>query len=148
MGMETTVELDFTLSQNTPQGVLDILRCIVNHTNHPNALPDDPFFLCERWDLIGSWGKHKSKLTQRTVKLTNNSYTVYDLELYGDFKNYDNEISKFLDWICPYIDNSQIWLGWSMHCEYNDPTLYYLDDCGPMMQNKKIEEYCVNRTDT
>ena len=43
------------------------------------------------------------------------------------FKNYDDEIELFLDWLAPYIETYGF-LGYHRYEEFDDPTLIYKED--------------------
>lgn len=49
---------------------------------------------------------------------------MYFLNVRCNLKNYDEEIEKFMDWLCPYIE-TEGFLGYKRYEEQDDPTLIY-----------------------
>lgn len=52
---------------------------------------------------------------------------MYYLNVRCNFKNYDDEIEKFMDWLCPYIE-TEGFLGYKRYEECDDPTLIYKEN--------------------
>lgn len=52
---------------------------------------------------------------------------MYFLNVRCNLKNYNEEIEKFMDWLCPYI-YTEGFLGYKRFEEYDDPTLIYKED--------------------
>lgn len=50
----------------------------------------------------------------------------YNLSVYSSFKNYDDEIAKFLDFIRPWIETDGF-IGYMRYEDHDDPTLIYND---------------------
>ena len=65
------------------------------------------------------------------------------LHIDTDFKNYNDEIENFLDWIAQYIDATENeFLGYSIYEESSNPTLYFLKDKKIVsFTNNNVEEY-------
>ena len=49
---------------------------------------------------------------------------MYFLNVRCNLKNYNEEIEKFMDWLCPYI-KTEGFLGYKRYEEDDDPTLIY-----------------------
>ena len=49
---------------------------------------------------------------------------MYYLNVRCNLKNYDEEIEKFMDWLCPYIETKGF-LGYKRYEQCNTPTLIY-----------------------
>ena len=49
---------------------------------------------------------------------------IYFLNVRCNLKNYNEEIEKFMDWICPYIP-TEGFLGYKSYERCDDPTLIY-----------------------
>lgn len=94
-------------------------------------IPEHPFF--EKGNRIWFPNSGGSYYFTGTV----NSRIRYDdlgtyamvLHIDTDFKNYGDEIDRFLDWVKPYLDiKGTAFLGYSQY-EYSlNPTLYYYDN--------------------
>ena len=52
---------------------------------------------------------------------------MYFLNVRCNLKNYNEEIEKFMDWLCPYI-YTEGFLGYKRFEEYDDPTLIYKEN--------------------
>lgn len=52
---------------------------------------------------------------------------MYFLNVRCNLKNYDEEIEKFMDWLCPYI-KTEGFLGYKRYETYDAPTLIYKED--------------------
>jgi hypothetical protein len=52
---------------------------------------------------------------------------MYFLNVRCNLKNYNEEIEKFMDWLCPYI-KTEGFLGYKRYEEFDDPTLIYKEN--------------------
>lgn len=52
---------------------------------------------------------------------------MYFLNVRCNLKNYNEEIEKFMDWLCPYIE-TEGFLGYKRYEEADDPTLIYKEN--------------------
>jgi len=58
-------------------------------------------------------------------KLNYNKYTErWELFVHSNFKNYDNDIEKFIEFIMPHIERKGF-IGYSRYEEVYEPTLYF-----------------------
>lgn len=130
MGYYTETHFKFTLREDTPQEVLDLLEKVINNQREfyasllpgeselaralregeavmmsvadtPNLPIDHQFGKCTRWDQFLS-GSFVMKSRR--------------LEIDSDIKAYDGEPYKFLAWLAPYIVKKRrkkgTYLGW------------------------------------
>jgi hypothetical protein len=113
MGYYTSLKFKAKLKHDIPEEVLGILKrvliekCLVPSYkklfNSQDVFKVDikhPFFQCERWFAVFLFtncdnSKKGGKLYQK------NDSWIIDLDT--EFKNYDDEIENFLDWISPFI---------------------------------------------
>ncbi len=114
--MSTYTEFKFTaqLSKDTHKEVIEILEKTITrgdigigenqlfkNEDVPRPTIGHPFFDCPNWYglfLCNNWDDTRSsKFYQQN---TNSSYT---LEIHSEFKNYNDEINKFIAWITPYV---------------------------------------------
>jgi hypothetical protein len=119
MGHYTELHCLIKLRKDLPDEVVALLHRVVVlgdlGTPYPNVWTndevfkpfiDDPFFIAPRWYqlLHGSFIRHA---------VTGNYLLILDAE----FKNYDGELQKFLDWIIRYVSNRKriMYLGWWSH---------------------------------
>ena len=124
MGMYTQLFLDLTLKKDIPTEIIDVLNGMVNGD-------------CDYW-------KDKQRLNwcfnSSSYYFNNNHYSHlifdkigedYRLLVLCDFKNYDNEIETFIDWLLPFIEDDYIgddFIGYHRYEEDREPTLLYLSE--------------------
>lgn len=113
MGMYTALVLDARLKDDTPQGVIDVLRRMISGTeasSDPRSLPDHGLFGDTRW----SW-------------MLRGSSAYFPLErepslrapFYYSHGHSDTPVLLFIDWLTPYVYEA---LGWTMYEEDEAPT--------------------------
>ena len=84
-------------------------------------LPKHEFFKCDRWRSVGkcsSYYHFPINIVDHIKDSFNNHYYVFSR---SDFKNYDNEIALFLDWIKPHMEEFN---GWHWYEEDRVPTFF------------------------
>lgn len=130
MGMYTEFVYAIDLRENTPQEVIDLLNYMTNTGDNCDEIeiPKHELFGDTRW-------RHMLKcdsayfLGKSSVHFSKYSYmNEYNLTVRTNFKNYDDEITLFLDWIKPYVSACcDEFLGYYRYEEDIDPTLIYWD---------------------
>lgn len=122
MGSYTEFCFKATLKEDTPKSVIDLLVKVVANRDlgHDKQLfhtedvfiPEinHPFFKCERWYMClisNNWDDEKYSKFYKNGKF-------WRLEIDTEFKNYDSEITHFLNWIQPYIigRKQKKYVGW------------------------------------
>lgn len=137
MGMYTKVNLILPIKKETNKNILNIIIALFEGDGLYDLIaknlniPEHEFFKENNkiWfpDSGGSYsftGTVNSRIRYDNL----NEYAMV-LHIDTDFKNYNNEINKFLDWIEPYIDLSDdTFLGYSLYEEFTNPTLYFYKD--------------------
>lgn len=128
MGMFTALHFNAELKSSTPPGVVRILRVMTSEDDRTPedrlALPDHPLFGDTRWRymLTGDSYYFEAETHSHVVEYPD-GYN-YGLSVTCNFKNYDHELSLFLDWIMPYVDAKPgDWLGYHMYENDDLPTL-------------------------
>jgi hypothetical protein len=122
MGHYTELQCKIKLRKDTPDNVVSILKRVLieRDLGHDKVIfdtkdvfkpeLDHDFFKCERWYMLflsTNWGDIQGgKMYQEK------EYWVVDL--HTEFKNYDSEIDKFIDWITPFIvgRKKKQYVGW------------------------------------
>ena len=97
MGMYTDYALKFSIETKDPDLIEDILSFMMSG-DYPaikRPLPDHPLFKTSRWRMMAKGS--------RSFKTKDEHFGDVDFMLIGAFKNYDDEIAKFIDWITPYL---------------------------------------------
>ena len=122
MGHYTELQCKIKLRKDTPDNVVSTLKRVLieRDLGHDKVIfntedvfkPElnHEFFKCERWYMLflsTNWGNIQGgKMYQEK------EYWVVDL--HTEFKNHDNEIDKFIDWITPFIvgRKKKQYVGW------------------------------------
>ncbi len=134
MGMYTELVIKADVKRDISVDVKFILNFLFNHEmdidiwdNEMNLkpeikLPDHSFFKTSNWTAIGRCNSYYH--IPSTFSFFDGKY----LFSRSDLKNYDNEINKFIDWLCPYLDvDAGKCIGWSWYEEWHEPTLLYMN---------------------
>lgn len=112
MGTYTTFKAIIELETDLPTEVRQLINAMIRPPDHwvtPANLPDHPLFQTDRWWLMLDESRFSDNI------------------LYADcnFKNYDNEINKFLHWIAQYTV-TRGYLGYFIKENDLVPTLIYM----------------------
>ena len=101
MGYYTTLKCKFKLKKDTPDSVLNLLKKVLIDIDLDceNLLVKHEFFQCEKWKNL-FLSTNGSDIQGGRLYKENDYWTV---DLHTEFKDYENEIDKFIDWINPYI---------------------------------------------
>lgn len=124
MGTYTELVLKCGIKEDRPEIVHEVLSFLFkNDGQSPPELPDHPFFKTRGWEAIGRSGSYYH------IPAPANFYDGRYLFSRSDFKNYEDEIEKFLDWINPYLSNYPgKCIGW-IFCEgTHEPFFIYKDE--------------------
>ena len=98
MGMYTDFALKFSILKDDKD--FDLIMSVIEHmtdinVDAPPTLPNHPFFRASRWDMMARSGRSF---------IDNREYlSSVDIMLIGDFKNYEDEIAHFINWITPHL---------------------------------------------
>lgn len=124
MGMYTELHFNAELIRDTPHRITDVLAYMTGTTrSEPAALPDHALFGTRHWDLMLQCDSSYFPLS--TASSIDHEYGRHYLRVRSNFKNYDGEIEKFLDWIMPWVDADTECLGYWRYEENDHPTLIY-----------------------
>jgi len=111
MGMYTELTLNFSLKNELPTNVLYALKVMTSDSwdCDSDLLPKHDLFKAERFQMV----------------LSSDSFNDSRIESHTEFKNYDNEIELFIDWIKPFVNQDKgSLIGFSLYEEDYDPTEY------------------------
>lgn len=130
MGMYTEFHFNVKLKKDVPEDVIEVLRFMTADRDKPERLPNHPLFRDDtRWGYMLTCDSYYFPMTVATSLLYDNIAKGYFLSVRSNFKNYNNEIDKFLNWIIPYVaDYHDNFLGFYRYEEAEEPTLIYLSD--------------------
>jgi hypothetical protein len=127
MGMYTELNCAFSLSKDTPPQIVEVLLYMTGQSpTEPAELPPHPLFGDTRWDgMLTSSSAYFDGEPHSTVRLDEID-GQHRVTIRSNFKNYDDEITKFIDWITPYIDALPgDFIGYSRYEDTEIPTLLY-----------------------
>jgi len=127
MGNYTELNCAFSLSKHTPQHIADILLYMTGQSlTRPDEIPPHSLFGDTTWDyMLKSASAYFDGDAHSTVRLDESS-GKHRVTIRCNFKNYDDEITKFIDWITPYIDALRgDFIGYSRYEDTEVPTLLY-----------------------
>ncbi len=119
MGMYTELKLNVELKQDVPDEVIHILEYMLDDSAHQPPLPDHPLFKTARWSRMLHCGSPYFNTPTYSELLHEDS--TYVLNIQCNFKNYDDEIDKFLDWLRPHIQTEGI-IGHHWYETDDEPT--------------------------
>ncbi len=128
MGMYTEFHFNSSIKKDTPKEVVEILIWMVRGEYHerPKNLPKHKFFECSRWAVLFRMDSYYFDAKTNSYFEFDDVSKCYYLNIKSNLKNYDDEISEFLDWIHPYLDKFDgEFLGFYRYEEYENPTLLY-----------------------
>jgi len=123
MGMYT--ELVISTRVKDDPGAIEILKFMTGRGELPPTLPEHPLFTTARWKFM---------LTCSSYYFVPRSMTRFEFDDIGkywcfisrsDFKNYDDEVAKFVDWLRPYLPDRDEMIGYYRYEEADEPTIIY-----------------------
>lgn len=112
MAIYTEFKFSARLKHDTPKDILDFLNTVIVDRNIGtdkvlfktedvfNPEINHPFFKTERWYMLFLSNNFRDDIETSQFKLVKNRW---EINIHSEFKNYDNEIELFIDWIKPYI---------------------------------------------
>lgn len=112
MGTYTEFKFSARLKHDTPKDIIDILNTVIVDrkigTDKVLFKTEDvfkpeinhQFFKTERWYMLFLSNNFRDDLQAYQFKFVKNRL---EINIHSEFKNYDNEIELFIDWIKPYI---------------------------------------------
>jgi len=140
MGMYTEFHLNVELKQNLPQEVIDVLNYMTKENNlgteKPNTIPVHPLFMTDRWSSMLLMSSAYFPVIPDSDFIAARGYGNTVLSIRTNFKNYDGEIKKFINWISPYIDGNELFLGYYRYEEDDLPTLIFRTKDGKIVYSQ------------
>jgi len=125
--MYTELVCAFSLTKGTPQHVVDTLLYMTGQSSaEPETLPPHPFFGDTRWDhMLRGGSAYFDGDPHSTVRVDEYS-GKHRVTIRCNFKNYDGELEKFIDWLTPHIDALPgDFVGYKRYEDTDVPTLLY-----------------------
>lgn len=128
MGMYTEFHFNAKLNKDVPQEVINVLRFMLGELETQPELPAHPLFQTERWSFMLKCDSNFFDAdTLSTLRFDEFFSGRYYLCIRCNFKNYHDEINKFISWIMPYLDKLPgSFLGFSRYEETEQPTLIFM----------------------
>lgn len=104
MGTYTEILVRCEIKKDTPLEALGVLQFLFNGAKKPEKLPTHPFFNTPRWEYVGSGNSdYHFPFAFSILKFDEISNSCFLISR-SDFKNYDNEIALFFDWLSYFVD--------------------------------------------
>lgn len=132
MGQYTELVLAFELKKDTPDGIINTLKYMIDIDSVYHVSLLDNYFLDKA--TILKWMLHScSYYFAYPASLSDIYYNditkTYHVSVRCSLKNYENEIDLFLIWIIPHIESrNKNFLGYYMSEDVEEPTLIYMSD--------------------
>jgi hypothetical protein len=137
MGNYTEFIFKAKLRQDTPDNVIEVLKRVLidRDLGHNKTLfttkdvstpdIDHPFFKCNNWYglfLCTNWGDIQGGRMYRHG-------FYWKLDIHTEFRNYDSEIEKFVNWITPFVvgRKKKQYLGCYRNENMNAPINIYIE---------------------
>lgn len=124
MGMYTEIYVNLDLKPTTPPDVIEVLRAIVNYDTDAECLAPYP----PQWARLFANGSYYTPSTCAASLTFDEISGCYSLIGKGDIKNYDNEIHAFFDFIMPWCEDPDAFIGYYRYEEHREPTLVFSPD--------------------
>lgn len=103
MGMYTELNIGVDLTPSTPDSVIEVLNYMLGNKEDMVEAPDHPLFQTEGWRyMLRSDSCYFAGRTDSSM-VYDRATAVYSLNVRCNLENYDEEVCKFLDFICPYV---------------------------------------------
>lgn len=126
MGMYTELDLKVAIKDNPV--VVDILKEIATgESSNIKGRLNHPFFKTDRCNIVGWCGSYYFDGQPYTQFRYDKIANCWFLTTCFNLKNYDSEIEKFLDWLCPYI-LTEGYLGTYWYEEQEEPMNIYKEN--------------------
>ena len=128
MGVYTKLSIDLCFKDNLPKDVITALEVMVGHKSlediDKSDLPKHKLFESSRWDFMLRCSSYYYTPFSLTKFHYDDIAENYYLTSSSDFKNYDDGVNLFFDFIKAYVEEG--FLGYSLYEEDEVPTLYFL----------------------
>lgn len=140
MGMYTQFHYGVRLKKDVPESVINTLRYMVRDIEEDYENHDHPLFATGNWEFMFIMDSYYFDY-KTTNLIMYDEYGDWYFNVTCNFKNYDEEIEKFLDWIHPYVDAYDgDFLGYYRYEEDELPTLILYPDNMIAIKNGQKEQ--------
>lgn len=121
MGMYTELVMSCRIKDDP--SIINVLKYMIGEIEEQPELPDHSLFKTYRWIAM----LRGSSYPEVVHLLKYNDIGKYWCFINrSDFKNYDDEVNKFIDWLAPYLEDTYgVMIGYSRYEEDKDPIIYY-----------------------
>lgn len=123
MGMYTELVMSCRI-KNEP-AVIGVLKYMVGEDVDKPTLPDHELFKCDRWQIMLQCSSYYFVPDAVHLLKYDDIGKYWCFINRSDFKNYGDEVAKFIDWITPHIEANGKMIGYSRYEETKEPTIYY-----------------------
>ena len=125
MGMYTQLSMNFTLKENVKGIIIRRLKDMIDKDAITRAWKDKNSRL--NW-CFNSSSYYFDNTTSSKI-FHDHISNQYRVLIHCDFKNYNDEINTFLNWIVPYIEGGECdkeFIGYQRHEKDDLPTLIFI----------------------
>lgn len=136
MGMYTELNIGVNLRSDMPENIVNVLKYMLNDIDKVEP-PDHPLFRTKRWHMMLVCDSYYFDGRTDSSMMIDRINHEYRLNVRCNFKNYDDEIKLFLDFIQPYLETDGF-LGYMRYEEYDDPTLIYNNTYDDVIEYKTV----------
>lgn len=149
MGMYTEFHFNARLKKDIPEYVINILKFMVGQLDDKQdheikeleKQGNHELFKTDRWTIMLNCSSYYfGMITNSQIRFDDIS-KGYTLSIRTNFKDYGDEVDKFIDWIDPFLDEYDELLGFYRYEESKYPTLIYpgkkLIFVGDLIKNEK-----------
>lgn len=124
MGDYTELHYNVEMVRDVPTQATDLLRYMVGKLDDEPALADHPLFSAKRWRYMLRCDSYYFPMSTSSTCFYDDIANQWFLSVRSNFKNYDDEINLFIDWIDPYVNAYPgEFLGFHRFEQDDDPTL-------------------------
>lgn len=128
MGMYTELHFNAELLPETPAHIIETLEYMLDNSKPIPTMLDHELFSASRWSYMLKCDSYYFDADTHSTLRFDDISDSYFLCIRCNLKNYDQEISKFISWIMPFIDAEPgDFIGFYRYEESNEPTLIYKD---------------------
>lgn len=153
MGMYTELQFTAEIDYDKHEEIIDILRYMTGAEGlvlEDLTIPEHELFDTDRWEYMLRSSSYYFPGQPHYVLNEEHEFSLVNLSVRTDLKNYGNEIQKFLDWIRPYVltedhlrdlskdTEHRMFVGYMRYEAEVDPTIIYFTQHGVKFVNPAV----------
>lgn len=124
MGMYTELVMSCRIKDDPT--IINILKYMIGEEIDKPILPAHSLFKTDRWNFMLQCSSYYFVPDVVHLLKYDEIGKYWSFINRSDFKNYDDEINKFIDWITPNLEDTfGTMIGYSRYEEDKEPIIYY-----------------------